>query len=382
FACYAYQPEGKDNRITLQPSHTVNALHSMNGLTGDGAYWFAQNDKENTTVSRYDGQKIQTIAKIPATVQFYLTPGNNGIIHHNLPKKLYSLISQQHAFTENSLEELIAKHPAEVAQAFTGPRPIENYISSHATHVQADTNGNVWLFQREHQKYSLKAFSNGKWLDAADALKKAGCPDGKVDCLFPLGKTTKILATKHFSRDDPDSKQTKTTFILSIRNKIIHAEPINGITISTGNVIYSPNGEPWLDLATTNRKNALFTQDGIAQTIDSFVRAVSPDGSLITEDYYVKNQRLNSSFKHLQNDSPPTTTQLPTLPTNSIPVFLDSDTFCISTDMGLQLISLKNLDSPITFHLNVPYHTGTAIRSPLAFAAVHNNNTLLFFPLK
>ena len=380
FNFYAYHPEGKDHRAIRQPSHTTTALPG-HILTGDGTYWFSQQQEPRDgnpgpfTASRFDGQKIQTHHKSPTP---FFTP-TNAILGHDgfiIPiQNTHTLISPRTSLSANTLEDLITQHPTEVALTFTGTRPVSN---TPTTHIQADANANIWLLQNRQ----LKVYSDRKWLDATATLTNAGSHEGKASMLLPLGKSQKILAINDRLKD-----QSKSIFILSIHDKQVKIEPLNESYANLGhltpNAIYSPLGEPWINIIKNDRLSSCrFNDTGSAQTLENhIIAAADENSSMLLWD------GQSSSLKLLHNNTitdPPSPIRLKS---HEKVTFIAPGTICLYSDLGIQFIPLNSTADPITLHFDTLSKPNTITYSPLGFATITTNNkppspNLYFFPLK
>jgi len=260
-------------------------------------------------------------------------------------------------------------------------------------HVQADTDGNIWLLRRQwidnREVGDLKVFTAGKWLDAKDALIQAGSNDGKLTHLFPLGETKKILAANNLRQ-----KNTKSMFILSIHDKQIKVEPLDDIYSGIGSnnvpyVVYSPHGEPWIDIRRPGTNNTSlpftcrYTENGPTQAIES-MRAVAADvdGSLLISDIYTSPA---THLKLFRDDAIIELPDLPMLRSRERITFIAPGIICQPTDLGLQITNLNDPANPTIY-------TGATTCSHLGFAVAHIHATatpgnppppnLFFYPLK
>ncbi|MCL2640804.1 MAG: hypothetical protein FWD53_08170 [Phycisphaerales bacterium] len=388
---YAYHPQGKDHRVTLQHSHATHA--NVGTLTGDGNYWFIQpwTTDHLCTIARFDGTKIETFGKIPSShISNTFIPGHDGFIICS--GRNYSLVSPKGVFSADQLEDLIAKHPIEVTLAFVGTRPIARHNDPY---IQADINGNVWLIQSQWTNgqhiHTLKVFTstNRQWLDATNALKQAGSHEGRATMLFPLGESKKILAV-----NDRRGENTKSIFILSIHEKEggIQIEPLDDQYCDIGrnnphNVIYSPRGEPWLGIhrQTPNGTTYLtcrYSESGLVQTIDRLDPiAADSDGSLLVMDGSTPHPLL----KLFRNDALIEDSAIPVPRSREKITFIAPGIICQPTDLGLQITNLNDPANPTIY-------TGATACSSLGFAIAHIHApattgkppppNIFFYPLK
>ncbi|MCL2640803.1 MAG: hypothetical protein FWD53_08165, partial [Phycisphaerales bacterium] len=377
---YAYHPDARDTRPTLQPSHTIPT--TTDGiLTSDGTYWFAQ---QPNIAARFDGNKIESFPNIPlqnfrpSLHDDSVIPGYDGFIIN--AKTAATLVSPRGSITENSLENLIAKHPTQVAQTFTKAHPVTNY--GHPTHIQTDSNGNLWLLRNRSRELKVFTPTNNQWLNANDALAKAGAPDGQV--LYLLSLSTKILAI------NPIRQEAKSIFFLSVENNQIKVEPRNEIFLAfsypSNHIVYSPRGEPWINITSMEPdKNAnyscRYTDTGPAQKLSNLTPiAIDADDVMLARNAY------STTFKQVNDEI---ITELPDFPA---PQFRERISFiapgiiCQPTQSGIQLTALQDPTNPIIYNLDIPAQPTRITCSPRGFAAVHVSNTsppnLYFFPLK
>jgi len=397
---YVYHPDGKDHRTPLQPAHTLRGSNGI--LTGDGAYWFTQTTGEwdpnnpeaiTYTTARFDGKEIKTFSKFRSYSSIF--PGHDGFLRFSGNNEApLTLISPRSTFIAQNLEDLIAKHPTEVAKTFTGPRPMGNH--NPTMHIQADTNANIWILKPH--LYEIKVFSPtlNKWLNAKDTITQAGNSNRPISHLLPLGK--KILAIRNFYSE---TEKTKSIFILAIENENggkVKVEALDDIHVNLGyyyyaTAIYSPLGEPWLSITRTDANNkstrfaCRFNDTGIVQTIENLVPvATDANGSLLTADISNTSYRTTSPIFKFIHGPKPFTTQLPAStiprPHNEKLTFIAPATLAQTTDLGTQLTYLSTLANTITYNLDTPSQPETITYSPLGFAAIQSAKKLDFFPLK
>jgi len=399
---YAYHPEGKDHRTTLHPTHSAPALVRHHTLTGDGNYWFIQPPSEPRdgnpgpyTAARFDGNKIEIFAQIPHNrISTSYTTGHSGFIIS--ANKTYALISTNGYYAQDSLESLIENHPTEIAQAFIGSRPVSHSQAINTTHIQADTNGNIWLKPGwPNNQRTLKVFTNNKkWINVSDAIIKNSeeeeKPDGTIDILLPLGKSAKILAITNNRR-----QKTKMYFLSIDDRERLKIEPLEDIFLGLSGdnaslSLYSSQGEPWLNITRpTSDKvfTCLYTENGPTQESQSLrLIAAAGDNTLLVEDANSLKLFRNGSFLELpaiptiqsQFYSPNGVTFVTREPT----IFLTPHIIAQSTDLGLQIVNFHDVANPTTYHFATPSRPESITYSPLGFAAAHTGNNLYFFQLK
>lgn len=196
-AIYQFDPNAPETRITLKPTFTAQDLF-LTGLGADGYVWGLQRGAGPDTLARSDGKTVERMQGKPVMDQIRIY-GQGAALVQSGSGNQWHLVTPKETLSAPSLENLIEQNTKVISESFRRPQRRQIFNSSA---ILADAAGNIWVTRSNTRE--LRVYSNGRWLDAVDALMGAGNKAARVGDLYPIGNGQKVLASdRRGYGDDP-----------------------------------------------------------------------------------------------------------------------------------------------------------------------------------
>ena len=224
-----YTPDAPDDNTSLEPIVLEAARTSypedMFAIGSDGTVWTSNLQDE---LVRFDGKKWTGVTRLPVgrsgwlrQVMGYLVGRGGEVlvqIHDDPRAEAYGtvFVAGDTICRDLPLAKMITDNRKQFVNAFAAPHPSSR--SSDWLSIVADKGGNIWV--KEERK--LRVLVGNAWIDAGDALTRAGVPRPEVEYLAGLGDGSRVYLN-HFSMAPEPGGQA--AFFGEIKDGALHLMP-------------------------------------------------------------------------------------------------------------------------------------------------------------